>query len=133
MNCSVNHSWNAAGRYNLTVIVTDNKYETSSKITIYIDAIQTRGAGYLLDNDGDGTYDAFYSDETHQTVSVQWNGDSYFIDKDGDGQWEYVYNETYGLTSYQEPRKTPGFTLVFPLCAIAVLILLLRKRKTYKQ
>jgi chitodextrinase len=130
MNYSVNHSWTTAGRYNLTVTVTDNQSEASSKITIYIDAIQTRGAGYLLDIDGDGIYDAFYSDETHQTVLVQRKGDSYLIDKNGDGTWEYVYNETYGLTSYQEPRKTPGFELVFTLGAIAVVILLSRKRKT---
>ncbi len=129
INYSVTHRWMNAGRYNLTVTVTDNQTESSSKITIYIDAIQTRGAGYLLDMDGDGIYDAFYSDETHQTVSIQRNGDSYLIDKDGDGHWEYVYNATYGLTSYQEPRKTPGFELCFTLCAIAVVILLSRKRK----
>ncbi len=129
-NCSVNHSWNAAGRYNLTVTVADNQNvssESSARLTIYIDAIQTRGAGYLLDNDGDGTYDAFYSDETHQTVSVQWNGESYLIDKNGDGTWEYVYNATYGLTSYQEPRKTPGFELVIFLGAITVTLVLWRK------
>lgn len=129
MNYSVNHNWTIAGRYNLTVTVTDKQRESSSKITIYIDAIQTRGAGYLFDSDGDGSYDAFYSDETHKTVLIQTKGDSYLIDKDGDGQWEYVYNETYGLTSYQEPRKTPGFELVFSLGAIAVFILLSRKRK----
>ncbi|MCX6671568.1 MAG: PKD domain-containing protein [Euryarchaeota archaeon] len=130
MNYSVNHSWTTAGRYNLTVKVTDNQNNSTSKITIYIDAIQTRGAGYLLDNDGDGIYDAFYSDETHQTVLIQRKGDSYLIDKDGDGNWEYVYNATYGLTSYQEPRKTPGYDLVFTLGAIAVVLLLSRKRKT---
>jgi hypothetical protein len=130
MNYSVNHSWATAGRYNLTVTVTDNQNNSTSMITIYIDAIQTRGAGYLFDNDGDGIYDAFYSDETHQTVSVQKKDDSYLIDKNGDGTWEYVYNATYGLTSYQEPRKTPGYDLVFTLGAIAVVILLSRKRKT---
>jgi PKD repeat protein len=130
MNYSVNHSWTTAGRYNLTVTVTDNQNNSTSMITIYIDAIQTRGAGYLFDNDGDGIYDAFYSDETHQTVLIQRKGDSYLIDKDGDGQWEYVYNATYGLTSYQEPRKTPGFELVFTFGAIAAVLLISRKRKT---
>jgi uncharacterized repeat protein (TIGR02543 family) len=130
MNYSVNHNWTTAGRYNLTVTVTDNQNNSTSMITIYIDAIQTRGAGYLLDNDGDGIYDAFYSDETHQTVLIQRKGDSYLIDKDGDGNWEYVYNATYGLTSYQEPRKTPGFELVFTFGAIAAVLLISRKRKT---
>ena len=131
VNCTpVNHSWSSAGRYNITVFVNDSLNETSSKIIIYIDAIQTRGAGYLFDNDGDGIYDAFYSDETHQTVLIQRKGDSYLIDKDGDGNWEYVYNATYGLTSYQEPRKTPGFELVFTFGAIAAVLLISRKRKT---
>jgi len=129
MNFSVNHSWTYAGRYNLTIVVSDNLTNASSEITIYIDAIQTRGAGYLLDNDGDGYYDAFYSDETHQTVSVQRNGDTYLIDKDGDGAWEYVYNATHGLTSYVEPRKTPGFDLVTILCAALGTIVLLKKRR----
>jgi hypothetical protein len=129
MNYSVNHNWTTAGRYNLTVTVTDKQLESSSKIAIYIDAIQTRGAGYLFDNDGDGIYDAFYSDETHKTVLIQTKGDSYLIDKDGDGQWEYVYNTTYGLTSYQEPRKTPGFELIFVLSGIALAIVILRKKQ----
>ena len=63
-------------------------------------------------------------------MSVQKKDDSYLIDKNGDGTWEYVYNATYGLTSYQEPRKTPGYDLVFTLGAIAVVLLLSRKRKT---
>ncbi len=130
-NFSVNRSWNSAGRYNLTVRVTDNQNTSSSKITIYIDAIQTRGAGYLYDIDGDGVYDAFYSDETHKTVLVPNNGENYFIDKDGDGQWEYVYNATYGLTSYQEPRKTPGFEASLVLGAITVALVLWRKKRLF--
>jgi len=126
--CSLNHSWTAAGRYELTVIVNDGRAENSSMMTIYIDAIQTRGAGYLLDNDGDGTYDAFYSDETHQTSLVHWNGESYLIDKNGDGTWEYVYNATYGLTSYQEPRMTPGFEVVVFLGAMIGILVLWRKK-----
>jgi hypothetical protein len=130
MEYFVNHSWASAGRYNLTVIATDNKTESSSKMNVYIDAVQTRGAGYLLDNDGDGVYDAFYSDETQRIMSIDRNDEGgYLIDKDGDGNWDYVYNETSGLTSYQEPRKTPGFEFVFVLYAIAIGLLLWRKKR----
>ncbi len=66
----------------------------------------------------------------HQTEPILRNGDSYLIDKNGDGQWDYIYSLTNGLTSYQEPRKTPGFELVFVLSAIAILIILgYKKRK----
>ena len=130
-NFSVSHNWSSAGRYDLVVTVTDNRNESSSEITIYIDALQARGAGYLYDIDGDGVYDAFYSDETHKTVLVPNNGENYFIDKDGDGQWDYVYNATFGLTSYQEPRKTPGFEFIFVLSAITVALVLWRKKRFF--
>ena len=131
-NFTVNHGWAAAGRYNVTVTVTDNQTESSHTIFVYIDAVQTRGAGYLLDNDGDGVYDAFHSDETNQTRTIQFKGDSYFIDKNGDGEIDYVYNATSGLTSYQEPRKTPGFELVFIFVALMILTILWKKKRKKK-
>jgi PKD repeat protein len=126
---TVNHSWKNAGRYDITVTATDNLTESSSGITVYIDAIQTRGAGYLLDNDGDGIYDAFYSDQYHQTATVQKKGDSYLIDSNGDGNWDYIYNTTKGLTDYREPRNTPGFEIIIIGGAIALVIFWKRKRK----
>jgi hypothetical protein len=128
-NYTVNHSWTAAGRYDITVTVTDNLTESSSGITVYIDALQTRGAGYLLDNDGDGTYDAFYSDQYHQTTTIQKKDDSYLIDSNGDGTWDYIYNTTKGLTDYREPRNTPGFEIIIILGAIAFVMFWKRKRK----
>ncbi|HUS99811.1 MAG TPA: PKD domain-containing protein, partial [Candidatus Thermoplasmatota archaeon] len=128
-NYTVNHSWTAAGRYDITVTVTDNITESSSGITIYIDALQTRGAGYLLDNDGDGIYDAFYSDQYHQTTTIQKKDDSYLIDSNGDGTWDYIYNTTKGLTDYREPRNTPGFEIIIIIGALALVIFWKRKRK----
>ena len=75
---------------------------SSSKITVYIDAKQTGDIGYLLDNDGDGIYDAFYSDVSKQITTVQKKDGNYNIDSDGDGDWDYTFNTTKGLTSYQE-------------------------------
>ena len=129
VNFSTSHSWSEAGRYNLTIIVSDNHSESSSTLTVFIDALQTRGAGYLIDYDSDGVYDAFYSDETKQTLNVQRKGDGYLIDKDGDGKWDYVYSDSTGLTSYQPPRKTPGFDLIVLLFSIIVFIFLLRRKR----
>ena len=128
---TLNHSWTAAGRYDVTVTVTDNQTESSSKITVYIDAVQTGDIGYLLDNDGDGIYDAFYSDVSKQITTVQKKDGNYNIDSDGDGDWDYTYNATNGLTSsYQEQEKTPGFEIVFIIGAIALVMFWKRKRKT---
>ncbi|MBE3136942.1 MAG: cadherin-like domain-containing protein [Thermoplasmata archaeon] len=128
-NYTVNHSWAAAGRYSVTVTVTDNLTESSSNITVYIDALQTRGVGYLLDNDADGIYDAFYSDEKKQTLTIQKKDDSYLIDSNGDGDWDYTYNATNGLTDYKEPQKTPGFEIIIIIGAIALVMFWKRKRR----
>jgi PKD repeat protein len=125
-NCS--HSWTTAGRYDVTVTVTDNQTESSSDIIIYIDTEEIVNLGYLIDDDGNEIYDTFYSYVSKQTTTVQKKDGNYNIDSDGNGNWDYTFNETNGLTSYQEP-KTPGFELVFVLCAIVVAMLLWRKKR----
>ena len=122
-NYTVNHSWAAAGRYSVTVTVTDNQTESSAKMTVYIDAVKTGEIGYLLDNDSDGIYDAFYSDELKQTMTVQKKDGSYTIDSDRDGDLDYTYNETNGLTLYQKPLKTSGFEPVFLICIIIAAVI----------
>jgi hypothetical protein len=123
----VNHSWAAAGRYSITVTVSDNQTESSSEITVYIDAVQARGIGYLLDNDGDGIYDAFYSDESKQTMTIQKKDGSYLIDSDGDGDWDYTYNATKGIQSYPMMQKTPGFEIIIAMGAITFVLFWKRK------
>jgi len=124
-----NHSWPAAGRYEITVTVTDNQTENSSKIIIYIDSVQISEIGYLLDNDSDGTYDAFYSYFLEGITTVQKKNGNYDIDSDGNGVWDCTYNITNRLISfYQEKEKTPGFEIVFIISAITVVILWKRQR-----
>jgi PKD repeat protein len=125
-----NHGWIAAGRYKVTVIVSDNQTTTSSNITIYIDAMQARGAGYLLDYDGDGIYDAFNSDVSHLITVVGMKDDTYLIDGDGDRVWDYMYNESSGITSYPL-ENTPGFEIVGIVGAMMIVLLYRRKRKHY--
>jgi PKD repeat protein len=128
---TVSHSWATAGRYDVTVTVTDeNQTESSSNITVYIDALQTADLGYLLDNDGDGIYDAFYSDVSKQITTVQKTKTKgvYGIDSDGNGEVDYTFDKTNGLVAYQ-PRKTPGFELVLVLCAFVVILFWDRKGK----
>jgi len=119
-----NHSWASAGRYNITVTVTDNHTTSSSKITVYIDAKQTGDIGYLLDNNGDGIYDAFYSDELQEILAIQEKDGSYTIDSDGDGDLDYTYNATNGLTEYQTPLKPSGIEPVVLIGIIVVIVVI---------
>ena len=118
---TVNHMWAAAGRYDFTVKVTDNQTTSSLKITIYIDAEQTADIGYLLDNNGDSIYDAFYSDVSKQITAAQKKDGNYNIDYDGDGDWDYTLDATKGLISYQEAEEIPSF-LLFLIIGIIVFV-----------
>jgi hypothetical protein len=134
---TVDHSWAAAGRYDVTVTVTDNQTASSSKITVYIDAVKTGDIGYLTDDNGDGTYDTFTNDTTSQNTLVSKTGSNYLIDSNGDGNWEYTYNATNGLTDYKEPQKTPGVDTVLVIgvfiaaviCGIIVSVVLWKKKR----
>ncbi len=90
------------------------------------------GIGYLLDNDSDGVYDAFYSDVLQQTLSIQKEDDSYPIDSDGDGDWDYTYTATNGFAAYKEPTRTYGFEIISRThcyCIISVLETKAEERK----
>jgi hypothetical protein len=151
-----NHSFNHSGNYTVNLTITDNLgaadtatiyalitgetsqnpqptppggNETSSDIKnlYYLGDI-----GYLVDNDSDGIYDVFYSNETgNQTrVQKQENG-TYLIDTNGDGTWDYSFDPAAGLTPYQNmntSKKTPGFECILLFFAV-LLILWKQKRK----
>jgi PKD repeat protein len=113
------HSWTTAGRYVVTIRVTDDHNLSSSKITVYIDAKQTGNIGYLFDDDSDGIYDAFYSDASKQITTVQNQDGSYNIDSDGDGEWDYTFGTTNELAEYQKPP--PDIQLFFIIGAIVLV------------
>jgi VCBS repeat-containing protein len=129
---AVDHSWAAAGHYYFTVVSSDNQTMSSSEYEVYIDAVPVEGIGYLLDNDSDGVYDAFYSEELQQTLPIQIQQDQYRIDSDGDGDWDATYSTTKGLSSYQEPTRTYGLEIVIALLAIALYLVWRRRSKKEK-
>jgi PKD repeat protein len=133
-NFSLNHSWETAGRYTITVSVTDTKTTPlpSSDYTVFIDAKQITGLGYLLDNNSDGTYDAFYSDASKQITSVEKKDGNYLIDSNGNGVSDLSYDELTGNTSsIKEDNGIPGFELL-PLISALIIIIALRRRKKEK-
>jgi len=130
---NLTHSWAAAGRYEITVTVTDNQTMSSSKKTIYIDAEPLDDIGYLLNNIGDSSYDGFYSNVSKQITIVQMEKGNYNIDSDGDGNWEYTFSTAKGLILYQKPPLELIFvfgTLI--LIATWIVLVLLWMRKTKK-
>ena len=101
------------------------------------------GLGYLIDYNGDGIYDAFYSNATGKTTLVQRLADgSYLIDTDGNGVRDHQFNPlTKELTLYTVPSingtgESGLWVLAGILGAILVLfiiLLLLTRRSKKKQ
>ncbi|MCX6664577.1 MAG: PKD domain-containing protein [Euryarchaeota archaeon] len=91
------HFWAVAGVYTLSVKALDGETESGSTvITVLIDAVLVGDLGYLMDNDGDGIYDVFYSKSTGATTAVEQSGGEYLLDVDGDGSWDHVFNAAAG-------------------------------------
>jgi hypothetical protein len=130
---SCSHRWTVPGIYTLTVHTSDNKTDSApASFTVLIDVAYTGDLGYLIDREGAGTFDAFYSNSSMKetTAQRQTNG-TYLIDTNGDGTWEYWYDPTTGtLTAYQAAtgKGAPGFEVGFALCAVLLIIVWHRKR-----
>ncbi|MBN1280260.1 MAG: right-handed parallel beta-helix repeat-containing protein, partial [Candidatus Thermoplasmatota archaeon] len=127
--CIRNHSWSTAGKYTIIVTVTDNNTAVSSQKIIFIDAVDVGTIGYLLDTNGDGTYDVFHNGTTNLETTVQLDNGDYLVDADGDGTWDYTFNAASGLSSYTEEKGIPGFELLIMVIAITFIIVVYRKRR----
>jgi len=130
---TINHSWTTAKKYTITVTVTDHYNNSTTTRTMLIDTVLVENLGYLIDSNGDGTYDIFYSYETQNKTAVGQQQGKYLIDTNGDGKWEFSYDLT-SLTPYtQEVKKgTPGFEFLFLLFAVA-FILFWKQKRTIKK
>jgi hypothetical protein len=143
-NCTRNHSWMQAGKYTLIVTVNDTTSDSSSKMIIWIDAVDVGSEGYLLDNDGDGLFDVFYNEKTGGETETQLRGDLYLIDVNGDRQWDYEFNASSGSLSWvlrqqQNSINTSSSPLllisgiVLVVFFMVVFIILYRRRSSKQQ
>ncbi len=123
-----NHSWTKAGKYTLTVTASDSKISSSSKKTIWIDAVSVADLGYLLDVDGDGFFDSFHVDATGNETLTEMRNGVYLLDLDGDHRWDCGYNATSETLSLiiQQPLMTeekPTFSVLWIVGLIFVVLL----------
>jgi len=118
------HIWTTAGIYLLKIYAMDENNATSDteELTILIDLHYVKNIGYLIDNDSDGTFDAFYSNATGNEMDVeQQSNGKYLIDYNGNGVWDYVYNpETDELEEYYHDETSP-----LPLDAWTFILILI--------
>jgi len=125
------HSWASAGVFTIVVTATDGLTVTdSTRLVVLIDAQYVDDLGYLIDKDGDGIYDSFYSNATRGETNVLGEGnEKYLIDSNDDGECDYSYDQILGtLSTYGEkeplnstsPNQIP---VIFVLVAIVLIII----------
>ena len=93
----VYHKWMESGRFTVEVYSTDNKVESEkAEITVFIDAVEIMlnetAIGYIIDQNSDGIYDAFYNYENQDFgVVINLFNWLFLIDLDNDGTIDYTY------------------------------------------
>lgn len=126
------HTWNTPGIYTIMVYANDinNAKSETVELTVIVNIHLITTIGYLLDNQNDGIYDAFYSYTTRDITSVQQNNNIYFIDTNDDGILDHQYNIiTKELTTFPAPQPlftlTPSTILVVTIAAVGCIIVLI--------
>lgn len=127
------HTWTSSGIYNIKVYAIDSNYAISStaETTILIDSIYCKNIGYLIDEDSNGIYDLFYSNQTGiETGTERLKNGAYLLNNDMDADWDYSYNTQTGtLSAYSSGDSTDetiaDHTLFYVLALVVIIVLLL--------
>ena len=142
---NASHNWSTWGIYTVSVIVYDNQSAPSDTkdyvVLINVLLIDNGIKGYLVDENSNGTYDSFKNTDTGNQTAVKQENSYYLIDSDGDSKWDHVYNLETGVLTYykyvylkyfqifQEEKATPGFELISVLTMIALLFIIMKRRR----
>jgi parallel beta-helix repeat protein len=151
----VSHRYITRGIFNITLTVRDNDGLTNisrTMATIILDSdadgfsdtlekqlgsnpsnaldvktITIAGASmYLIDTNGDGTFEIFYNSVTGDRTVLQPQIDgTYLIDANGDGTWEYVYNPVAGKIMPYTKEQSPALPILAIIITIIILVIIL--------
>ena len=137
----LSHAWASNRVFLIDVSVKDqnNASSTNTTVTLPIDATPVEGYGYVIDTNGDGVLDSFFSNSTGQTSTMQGRSNgTYLLDFNGNGVMDHVYNPETNTISVLGPatalKKSEGsaFTwwvlapIILALVVIVLLVLMYR-------
>jgi hypothetical protein len=110
------HAWMISGIYIIESYAKDvnNAPSDTTRLKVMIDTKYVHEIGYLVDNNSDGTYDYFDSNETYnETIVEKLTNGTYLIDSKGNGKWNYTYDpNTDTLAPYAAGEGTSVFITV---------------------
>jgi PKD repeat protein len=127
----MSHKWSLLGFYIVRIYAVDPSNATSeeNEFVMGIDVQYVGSLGYLINTDGVGPFDMFYSNQTGNTTVVRLTASGeYLIDINGDGIDEYKYNATSGsLQAYsgQQGFDTRYLMLFIGLVIVIILVIVL--------
>jgi LPXTG-motif cell wall-anchored protein len=136
-NFQRSHHWTTYGFYTISVSAQDALDATSNitKMMITVDVEYIGSLGYLINTDGSGPYDTFYSNQTKDQEKAQRQQTGiYLIDANGDGNYDYQYNPTSKTYRQYPETLSPNYTMLLIGLGVVILLLLLigylvRRRK----
>jgi hypothetical protein len=133
---TVSHAWTKNNVYTINVFAMDQNNASSdmTHVTIAINVTSVQGYGYVMDTDGDGILDTFYSNSTGLSTTMEKRTDgTYLIDMNGDGAWDHVYDPATNTISEYSPRPVtppdqinlPWLFLIIMVIAIIIIIIII--------
>lgn len=81
---------------------------------------------FLVDVNGDGSFDVLYNPATKTTTAIEKSGTKYLIDTNGDEKWDYIYDTTDGsISTYRKEEQTAQtlniWIIIIPALTLAIL------------
>jgi len=122
------HHWNSFGFYTIQVSAQDSSNATSDKYSmrVAIDVLYVQHLGYLINVDGVGPFDMFFSNKTGNLtrVQVEKNG-VYSIDSNGTGAFNYQYDVQSNTLSKYPEQLEPQYTMLLVGMGVVILFIIL--------
>jgi len=122
------HQWGAAGLYTVRIYAQDPSNASSevSEMIVLIDVRYVGSLGYLINSDGTGPFDMFYSNETGKQTRVQGEQTGvYSIDTNGDGNFDYQYDMRSGVLSKYPEQLSPEYMMLLVGMGMVILLVIL--------
>lgn len=121
------HTWSQYGEYWITASTIDNtnRSSTFSQHVIYISFHYVGKYGYLIDTNGSGNFNSFFSNLTNnRTAAKAKTTDQYLIDSNGDGTYDILYTVSTGTINQVKPTPTAALNLAtIGILAVVVLVI----------
>jgi hypothetical protein len=122
------HQWSAAGVYTVRIYAQDPSNASSEVygMIVLIDVRYVGSLGYLINSDGAGPFDMFYSNETGKQTRVQGEQTGmYSIDTNGDGSFDYQYDMRSGVLSKYPEQLSPEYMMLLVGMGMVILLVIL--------